>query len=255
MTKTTLEDWALHAYADNEICGEQRDEIEQLLRTEPELAQKVDAWRQQKSLLKQAYDGVLAEPIPPALAATLRSGRPGSRVTASPWLAMAAAVLLVIMGGLGGYFLKAETGTLGGEDIAQQALSAHQVYASEIRHPVEVEASDKEHLQAWLSKRVGTPFSLPDLTSEGYTLLGGRLLAAEGHPAAQLMYENAEKNRITIFLTAQAKEEETSVRVEERGNLIACYWKDHKLAFAVAGEMDREPMMKLAKAIYDQFEG
>jgi anti-sigma factor RsiW len=254
MNKTTLEDWALHAYADNEICGEQRDEIEQLIRAEPEMAQRVEAWRQQKALLKQAYDGVLSEPLPPALAATLRSG-PGARVTTSPWLAMAAAVLLVVVGGLGGWFLRADVATLGGEDIAQQALSAHQVFAAEIRHPVEVDASDKAHLQAWLSKRIGTPFTVPDLAAEGYTLLGGRLLAAGGHPAAQLMYENAGKSRITVFLTAQAKEEETSVRVEEQGNLIACYWKDHKLAFAVAGEMDREPMMRLAKAIYDQFEG
>lgn len=255
MTKTNLEDWALHAYADNEISGEQRDEIEQLLRGEPELARKVDAWRQQKSLLKQAYDGVLSEPLPPSLAATLRSGRAGFRVTASPWLAMAAAVLLVVMGGLGGWFLRAGTGNLGGEDIAQEALSAHQVYASEVRHPVEVEASDKAHLQAWLSKRIGTPFTVPDLQAEGYTLLGGRLLAAGGHPAAQLMYENAGKQRITVFLTAQAREEETSVRVEEQGKLIACYWKDRKLAFAVAGEMAREPMMQLAKAVYEQFEG
>jgi anti-sigma factor RsiW len=123
-----------------------------------------------------------------------------------------------------------------------------------VKHPVEVAAADKEQLATWLSKRVGTPIRLPDLTSEGYTLLGGRLLASAEGPAAQLMYEDAAKKRLTIFLTANAAKGETAVRVERKGALIACYWLSENLSFAVAGEMDLDPMMKLARDIYDQFE-
>ena len=252
MTSGKIDDWALHAYADNEVSGEQRAEIEQLLRADPELAQRVDSWRRQRDMLKQAYDGVLAEPTPTSLVATLRHG---GGLKARPYLAMAAALALLAIGGLAGWFLSLQTATgTAVAGIAQQALAAHAVYAAEVRHPVEVRADDKPHLQSWLSKRVGTPFKVPDLTAEGYALLGGRLLAANGQPAAQLMYENAASNRITIFLIAQPQAGGTTLHVEQQGALIACYWRDGKLGFAVAGEMAREPMMKLAEAVYEQFE-
>ena len=42
MSTGSLEDWALHAYVDDEMSSEQRAEIEQLLLAEPELARKVE---------------------------------------------------------------------------------------------------------------------------------------------------------------------------------------------------------------------
>jgi anti-sigma factor RsiW len=247
-----IDDWALHAYVDNEVSGEQRAEIEELLRNTPELAQRVEDWRRQREALKQAFAGVLAESVPPSLAATLRTG---GGWTARPYMAVAAALMLLLLGGFGGWFLAMETGRSEVADFADRALTAHAVYAVEVRHPVEVRAEERDHLQTWLSKRVGTAFTVPDLTAQGYTLLGGRLLAAGDRPAALLMYEDANSNRITIYLISQNEDSETALHVEQRGSLTACYWRDGKLAFVVAGEMPREPMMKLAEAVYDAFEG
>jgi anti-sigma factor RsiW len=252
MSSGKIDDWALHAYVDNEMSPEQRAEFEELLRADPERAAQAASWQRQRDLLKQTYDRVLDEPIPPSLAATLRTG---GGLAARPYLAMAAAVLLLLLGGVSGWLLRADTASVQTADIARDALTAYQVYAVEVRHPVEVGSDEKAHLQAWLSKRVGTPFTVPDLGAEGYTLLGGRLLAAEGKPAALLMYEDQSSNRISILLAAQDKPVESGLGVEQRGGLIACYWRDGHLAFAVAGHMERDPMMKLAKVIYDKFEG
>jgi anti-sigma factor RsiW len=251
MTSNGIDDWALHAYVDNEMSPEQRAEFEKILQGDPERAKKAESFRRQRELLKQAYDSALDEPLPASLTATIRTG---GRVTVRPYIAMAAAVALVMLGGFGGWFAAQDRGQIQVADIAREAITAHEVYAVEVRHPVEVAAAEKEHLQAWLSKRIGTPFKVPDLTADGYTLVGGRLLAAIDGPAAQLMYEDAAKNRVTIFLIAQQSESETAVHVEEKGKLIACYWRDGKLAFAVAGEMELDPMMKLARSVYDQFE-
>lgn len=253
MSTGSLEDWALHAYVDDEMSSEQRAEIEQLLLAEPELARKVEAWRRQRDLLKQAYDPTLAETVPESLVAPLRRG---SGMRARPWLAMAAAVALLLIGGLAGWFIGREgaaSSTVAG--IARQAIDAHRIYAAEIRHPVEVRADEKGHLQTWLSKRVGTPFVVPDLSAEGYTLLGGRLLADGGTPSALLMYEDKAGQRISILLTARHGGGKSSLHVERQGELIACYWNDEALAFAVAGQLEREPMMRLAEAIYESFEG
>ena len=149
-----MEDWALHAYADGELSPEQRAEVEALLARDPEAARKVADWKRQRDLLKSAFDGVLDEPVPPQLSATLRQPAPPARL--SPWLAMAAAVLLLVCGGLAGWFLKGETAPVTIAGLGREALVAHSVYAVEVRHPVEVKGDDKDHLQAWLSKRVGT---------------------------------------------------------------------------------------------------
>lgn len=75
------------------------------------------------------------------------------------------------------------------ESFVQQALGAHAVYVSEVRHPVEVEASEAQHLVAWLSKRLGATIQAPTLSTLGFQLLGGRLLPDDGKPAAQFMYQ------------------------------------------------------------------
>ena len=164
------------------------------------------------------------------------------------------AVVVIVAGGVAGWFAALENTRTEAETFADRAIVAHEVYAVEVRHPVEVTATEKDHLQAWLSKRIGVDFRAPDLSKEGYTLLGGRLVMTEDRPAAQLMYEDSRRNRITIFLASLPDDRETSVHVEEKGKLLACYWRDGHLAFAVAGEMALESMMKLTNEIYEQFE-
>jgi anti-sigma factor RsiW len=248
-----MNDWALHAYVDGELSAEQRADVEALIARDPEAARKVADWKRQRALLKTAFDGVLDEPVPRPLAAALRERAAPSRV--SPWLAMAAAVLLLLFGGLAGWFLKGETSPTTMADLGQQALQAHTVFAVEVRHPVEVPGTDKAHLQAWLTKRVGTAFHVPDLTEQGYTLLGGRLLSGDEGPAAMLMYEDQKGQRLSVLLASPGTDLETGLKVQESGNLIACTWQDGKLAVAVAGEMARDPMMVLAKAVYEKLEG
>jgi len=248
-----MEDWALHAYVDGELSAEQRAEVEALMARDPEAARKVADWKRQREFLKTAFDGVLDEPVPQQLAAALRERTAHPRI--SPWLAMAAAVLLLLFGGLGGWFLKGETAPVTVADLGQQALEAHSVYAVEVRHPVEVPGADKDHLQAWLSKRVGTAFKVPDLTEQGYTLLGGRLLSGDEGPAALLMYEDQKGQRVSVVLASPGTDMDTALKLQESGKLIACAWQDGKLAVAVAGEMARDPMMVLSKAVYDKLEG
>jgi anti-sigma factor RsiW len=247
----TIETWALHAYADGELDGADRLAIEELLAHDASARAMLEEIERQKLALKAAYDPVLREPVPASLAATLRRrGRRGAVLYA----AMAAGLALLIAGGAGGWLMALQSGADPSVTIADRAIGAHEVYAVEVRHPVEVAAAEKDHLQAWLSKRVGTAFVIPDLSAEGFTLLGGRLLAAGDRPAAQLMYEDAEKKRITIFLTANPGNTEAALRVEERSGLVACYWLKGPLGLAIAGKMDRTRMMQLARIVYERFE-
>ncbi len=248
----TLESWALHAYADGELDASGRAEIERLVEDNPAARAELLAWQQQKAALKATFDKVLDEPVPGHLLKALHA-KPMRRM--SHLTAVAASLLLLLLGGMAGWFAAQMPYQASRSTLADGAITAHGIYSAEVRHPVEVVAAEKDHLQSWLSKRVGVPFRIPDLSEQGYTLLGGRLLAIGQKPAAQLMYEEAHsKRRITLYVSSYPDSDEQSFRVENRNSLTACYWRDGKLGLVVAGDMSEPDMMTLARAIYEKFE-
>jgi anti-sigma factor RsiW len=240
----------LHAYADGEIAGQESRALDERLAGDPEARAKVEAWRRQKALLKEAFDPVLDETVPAQIKAALRHRRGFSL---SPY-AIAAALALLLIGAGAGWFSSLQVNAPQAMQFADLAIEAHEIYTREQRHAVEVAANDSEHLTSWLSKRIGQKLVVPDLTARGYTFMGGRLLAAGTQPAAQLMYEDQAKRRITIFLTANEAGAESKFIVEERHGITACYWLDGPLGFVIAGEMGRDDIMALAQMVYKSFE-
>jgi anti-sigma factor RsiW len=237
----TVENWALHAFADGELEGDDKKAVEKLLAENDEARKALAAINYQKAELRKAFSGTLDESIPASLLAAAR-GPTSRRIL--PYLVAACAALLFLMGGGIGWFA--------GENSGQVA---HANYSAEPRHSVEVVASEKEHLQAWLSTRVGSEFKIPDLQKDGYTLLGGRLLAESNAPAGQIMYENADKKRMTIFFSANADGKPMDLKLEQKDKLITCYWRDAKLAMAVTADMSSEQMKVLGPSIFAQVEG
>lgn len=244
------EDWSLHAYADGEIAGQESRALDERMTGDPDARAKVEAWRRQKAWLKEAFDPVLEETVPSNIKAALRQRR---GITMSPY-AIAAALALLIAGGAMGWFASLQVNAPKAMQFADFAIEAHEIYTRESRHAVEVAANDSAHLTSWLSKRVGHKLVIPDLTARGYTFLGGRLLAAGLQPAAQLMYEDANKRRITIFLTANEGGAETKFVIEEKYGVTACYWLDGPLGFVIAGETSRDDIIGLANMVYRSFE-
>lgn len=249
-TEKTSEDWSLHAYADGEIAGQELRALEERLANDPEARAKVEAWRRQEGWLKEAFDPVLEEEVPPQIKAALRERRRFSFTSQ----AIAAALALLILGSVAGWFASLQINAPRAMQFADLAIAAHEIYTRENRHAVEVAANDSEHLTTWLSKRVGQKLVIPDLSARGYTFLGGRLLAAGTQPAAQLMYEDANKRRITIFLTANQGGNETKYLIEEKNGVIACSWLDGPLGYVIAGAPSRDDAVALANMIYESFE-
>ncbi len=247
----TVSNWAVHAFADGELSGTEKANVEALLQGDEAARAVLAAVLQQNTALHQAYDNVLQEPVPPRLRA---AAQPPHRLSGSRALIAASMAGFLALGGALGYFAADHLAKYQAFDLPQIAYLAHQTFASEVKHPVEVAAAEQDHLQKWLSKRVGQQIKIPDLTAQGYTLLGGRLLAESEGPAGQLMYETADKQRLTVFLTENAGGVESALRLEQHGNLVTCYWRDGKLAMAVTSALPRDDMMNLARSIYDKME-
>lgn len=135
--------------------------------------------------------------------------------------------------------------------LVTEAVRAHVIYTADPHRPVEIGADESETMVRWLSNRAGTPVSAPDLSANGFELVGERLLSVAEGPAAQFMYEDAEGRRITLFAT-QGSETEASFNYTRQGATGSFYWQDASLSYALTGDVTREELTVLATAVFDQ---
>ena len=256
MTPPLVSNEDLSAYVDGALPVERQAEIAAWLAANKEAAETVSAYRTQAKALREALDPILREPVPGRL---LNAGRPRPVLR---WAAGIAASLVLVAGGAAaGWY--AALSTVPPHVVAQpvpslgaRAAQADAVYAPEVRHPVEVTADDQAHMQAWLSKRVGVRVRAPALTSVGFELVGGRLLPDPAGPAAQLMHQDGQGRRITLYVTVdEGHQRETAFRWSTEGSVIVCFWVDGPASYALAGEFDRKDLYKVAKTIYQQING
>jgi anti-sigma factor RsiW len=244
-----IDEGDLHALVDGQLAEKRRAAVERWLEGHPEDAARLARWRRQNAMMVSAFGAVADEPVPERLRLALRPPRVGRLA------AIAASVALFVAGAAAGWFGHGEVGAERAMDLrlAERAIAAHKVYAVEVRHPVEVAASE-EHLVRWLSKRLDYELRVPDLTRAGYRLMGGRLLASEGGPAAQFMYEDSGGRRITLYASRVAQRRETAFRFQQAGAVGAFYWLDGAVGYAIIGEMPRPALLDLARIVYDQIE-
>lgn len=237
-----------HAYADGRLSGPQRAAFEAWLEGQPDDAAVVQQWRKQNRDLHVLFDPVLTEAVPERL------GRGPSGFTR--WR-VAAAIGWVLVGGLVGYGVRGVGPPVDASSagLVRSAAIAHAVYSPEVRHPVEVGVDQEAHLAQWLSKRLGTAVLAPHLQSIGYSLLGGRLLPAEGGAAAQFMYEDGAGKRVTLYVRRGVKEgKETAFRYGTEGGLSVFYWIDRNAGYALSGELPKDELLRIATAVYRDLE-
>lgn len=253
MTSGIVNESQLHAYVDGALSDGERAAVEAHLASHPEAAARVDAYRAQNDALHRAFDALLAEPHQLRFGAAPDVGRARWR-----WGAALAATFVggAVIGALLHAGLAGQRAGTVEAPIARQAALAHAAYLPEVRHPVEVAASDEQHLVAWLSKRLATPVRAPTLASAGYQLLGGRLLPPAGEageaPVALFMYENAQGKRLSLLVRREASGSATAFRFAEQGPTNVFYWVDGPLGYALAGEIGRDELSPIAQSVYRQ---
>jgi anti-sigma factor RsiW len=242
----------LHAYVDGELAPERRDAVELWLAAHPDDTARVGAWRAQAESIRNRYGAVASEPVP----ARFDVARLARRTW--PWKSIAAAAALAfLIGGSAGWFGRdmwsEQARASPFQQFTAEAVDAYNLYVVEVRHPVEVPASDADHLVQWLSKRVGYQLRAPDLEKLGLKLVGGRLLPGPTGPAAFFMYEGPSGERFTIYC-ARSNAPDTALRYNDIGAATAVYWADNDIAYVVSGKGDRAKVNDVAVAAYDQID-
>lgn len=224
-------------------------------------------WAAQRAALRQLHRDVLEAPVPAALlaAAGTADRRFARQARWTRWGGLAAAVLIAFGAGwLANLSWTAGSGAMllarapATREFVHAASVAHAVYAPEKRHPVEVAAAEEQHLVQWLSRRLDKPLKMPDLSAEGYALVGGRLLPGDAGARAQFMFEDRGGQRVTLYLGTLAtpadatQAGESAFRFSTDGPVPSFYWVDRGFGYALAGKLPRDALLRLATLVYRQ---
>jgi anti-sigma factor RsiW len=217
-----IDDKLLGAWLDGELAAPERAadrvRVEAWLREHPEDAARVRLWAADAEALRARLGVVLDEPVPDALQRVVwrRSGLPR-------WALAASAAGLLVLGG---------------------ALGAGLVWQSQQR---------TQHQQPrWLTARIKLPVKLFDLHDQGFELVGGRLLPDGPGKSAQLMYQDPQGVRITVYLRKPEDGTEAAFRYERQGDLGLFYWVEEGLGYALVGTLPKDRLLALAEVIYKQ---
>jgi anti-sigma factor RsiW len=243
----------LHSFVDNQLPPARFAAVQRYLSGNEQEARRVAAWMAQRGALRQAFALEAEAPLPPGLdLSRLIEDRLRRRQT--PWMIAASVLLALALGGAGGWLLHRPSApdrdALALALLEQQGLATHMVYAADKQHPIEVAASERDHLTQWLSNRLDRKVAPPDLGELGYRLIGGRLLATErGDAAALFMYEDVQGRRLSLVLRPMASDLHATRADMSAGSVNGCAWIAGGLGYAIVAALPDEELDRVANHV------
>jgi len=253
-----LDDNTLVAYVDGELDAATAREVERALDGSPAARNTVAKLRSSAALVRAAFADAVHEPPPPGLIELLRAAKP-TRAPRRYALPIAASIALLIGIGIG-----VVAGITGARQVAPQTASQgamdrlvgdvaeyHRLYAREQRHMVEVPAAETPHLEDWLGRRLKGQLTIPDLSAQGLAFQGGRLLAFDDRPMAELIYKPADGPPIGLCI-AFALPGMSGAATVERGDLTVTHWVDNGYVYSVVGWANDRRIQAIADSVRAQ---
>jgi anti-sigma factor RsiW len=250
-----VSDEELEAFVDARLDASHRARVAACLDACPKTAEAVTAHRCINAQLRTHFDGVLEEAVPPSLLHTASQPPRAPALHLGRVFGIAAGIAAIaLFGAVAGWWWRdAAVLAQSSREFVREAAFAHQIYAADQKHSVELSTERRDELLAWLSSHLGTNLKAPRLARVGFHLLGGRLLPASDGPAGQLMYESAAGERVSLYLrTDLANRRELEFQFASDRDLRVLFWLDGPRGYALAGEIQRGRMLRLAKVVYDQ---
>jgi anti-sigma factor RsiW len=233
-----ISDDDLHGYVDHQLEPKRLAEVRAYLAEHPEVSAKISSYAEQRERLRAALTPIAEEPLPSRLNLARMIEMQRRPLGIPPWVAVAASVALVLLGGTGGWTLKgaSQRPTEGIASLALEAANSFAVYAPDHIRPIELRASDRAELVSWVSQRFGRTVSVPDLSRSGYRFMGGRLVPTAHGPAALYMYDDDHGTRLVMLARPMAIEQNTPMSPLVSGNINGFAWVDHGIGYSLVGQ-------------------
>lgn len=243
----TIAELDLLALADGFLDDDpaRKAEVEAAIARDPQAASRLSDYRAQTSALRAAYAGAIAEPVPERLLAVVDSAE---RARERPVLRRAAAGLMIVSAGLGGWFVGYD-----GDDPARRALLdesyRHYVLQGPDQSAAVSAGTALERAIGWVDDEVAIRLSAPDLTGEGFSLVGKRSVRDSGDQLVALDYRSGDGRAFSLFIAPRWTDSPGPIVDRERDGVALAYWHDGPLAASIATQLPQAEARALAEAV------
>jgi anti-sigma factor RsiW len=128
--------------------------------------------------------------------------------------------------------------------IVSDVVSAH-LRSLQANHLTDVQTGDRHGVKPWLGDRLGVAPPVPDLTAQGFNLIGGRIDYVLGKAVAAIVYQHSD-HVINLFV-AQGAQVEQSARVQTLQGFNVALWSEKGLNLCAVGDVSAEELEDLRK--------
>ncbi len=267
--------YSISAYMDNELDAKDIEILKKHLSSCESCSAVLLAMNEEKRLMLESFASIKAPPrLKQKIVESLRSAsiKTAARYPQTPfWKRLLtpgpawAAVSLVILIIAGAVYLRTQ-GIIApsGEKPATMGL-----YLRDVTHdsylirnlparPFDIKSRASGEVSAYLANHVGFDVLIPDLSSSGYELKGGRLWHTISRISALAVYDNREGSTISLFEVKKermGKSEAEKIIADGRdfyfGNWFGysgVAWIEKNTAVSIVGKISRDELLILARA-------
>jgi anti-sigma factor RsiW len=128
--------------------------------------------------------------------------------------------------------------------IVSDVVSAH-LRSLQPNHLIDVQPGDQHGVRPWLGNRLGVAPTVPDLDSQGFSLVGGRMDYVLGKPVAAIVYRRS-GHLINLFV-AQGAEAEHGARVATMQGVNVDLWSEKGLNLCAVGDLSADELEDFRK--------
>jgi anti-sigma factor RsiW len=136
---------------------------------------------------------------------------------------------------------------------SNRAPEASELVASHVRslqpgHLTDIVSTNEHNVKPWFNGRVDASPPVIDLTTQGFTLLGGRIDYVDGRTVPVVIY-GRRQHVINLYVWPVADQTPAEPRVTTRNGFNLVSWRSHGMQHWVVSDLNQRELDELVQAI------
>jgi anti-sigma factor RsiW len=231
----------VHALIDGELDAGHAREVENHIAACPRCAKELVAYRE----MSKAITGADLSYTAPAslrrrIEATLPEARVPNRRSVLRGFAMGSAVSAIAASGIVAIVLRSDDEAR----IKSELVSAH-LRSLQAGHLTDVLSTDQHTVKPWFNGKLDVAPPVVDLTTQGFTLIGGRLDYVDARAVGAIVYRRR-LHVINLFVTQTASTEHSGAKTETFQGFNIRSWSDGGLNYWAVSDLAPDELAEFA---------
>jgi anti-sigma factor RsiW len=132
------------------------------------------------------------------------------------------------------------------DTLSAEILDNH-LRALQAVHPVDVPSSDQHTVKPWFQGKTSFSPPVPDLTQDGFILIGGRLEVIHQQPAAAIVYRR--RQHVIDLYVSPSTDTDSKIELHELGGYHLLHWTQNNMSYWAVSDVDAADLRTFADLI------